>query len=924
MGALGTLVVCATAAAQHSGTHGPYTLSIPAEPLGDALNEFARQAGLQVLFPSQLVARHTSPEVKGSLTAEEGLQRLLSDTNLRYEFVNPHTITILGSPRPAERPAAPEPRTEPPPNTDNSFTNPRKSSDQSEESTMPHRSIFSRLAGLFAVCGSALHVGGACAESASANVNKSAPLEEIVVTATKQMVAINKVPISVAAETQAQLDQQGVKSFGDLAAITPGVIFQPQFNSGAPTFNLSVRGIESRTSQPTTAVYLDDTALATRSENNNLGIGGVLPQAFDLDRTEVLRGPQGTLFGASSEGGAIRFITAAPSLTTYTGYGRAELAFTKNGDPSYQGGAAVGGPIIDDKLGFRASASYTKDGGFVNQVIPVVGQAGNAGMRYKDSNWGRTETVRLALLAQPIDWLKIEPSIYHQRAYGNDQSAYEVAISNPDSGDFNHASNSRSPSDDRFTVAALRITADLGAVDLTSISSQFRRDITWSNDYVGYQDYSFFGQPYGLVPGETAIGAYDVAQTTYSEELRLASRDRAAKASWQAGLYYEHADQDDSAYVAHDALPGLIQQIYGASIEQVLGAPLYLGKYVYFDDVTTTVKQAALFADVNFKLADTLTLELGGRYSNIVTDTGNHLEGPFAGGRSILAGSTTDHPFTPKVALSWQKDESSLYYASVSKGFRPGGVNTLTNNPQAQCQAFQQANNIRVPSAFTPDSLWSYEVGAKNQWLDEKLQTQASAYHINWRDIQLAGTLAPCGFGAVFNLGSATSNGFDLSVSARPTPNVKLGLGVGYTHGSIDKSIKGFIQQGDEIGTSPVDAVPPWTVTANAEYDFDLFNFPANVWLQDSYHSSNAGHLSALNPLNPIFYDAALRAQPSTKLLNVRTGLQFDHASVSLFVNNLLNAHPTLSYGHTAPGDGRYYGFTIRPMTVGLTATLKF
>src|SRR6202171_5664778 len=204
-----------------------------------------------------------------------------------------------------------------------------------------------------------------------AETASSGALEEVVVTATRGSERLQDVPISVTAFSQEKMDMQGLRNIDDVTRLSPGVAFSRNGTGSSANYNdessdINIRGIDSAAGASTTGIYIDDTPIQSR----HIGFGAVnaFPALFDLDRVEVLRGPQGTLFGAGAEGGAVRFITPEPGLRGSTGYDRAELATTKHGDPSYELAAAAGGPIIDDVLGIRVSASYRRDGGYVDRV----------------------------------------------------------------------------------------------------------------------------------------------------------------------------------------------------------------------------------------------------------------------------------------------------------------------------------------------------------------------------------------------------------------------------------------------------------------------------------------------------------------------------------------------------------------------------
>ena len=217
-------------------------------------------------------------------------------------------------------------------------------------------------------------------------------LEEIVVTATRRTERLQDVPVSATAFSQEKLDAQGLRSIDDLTRLTPGVTFQRDATTSSGNFNdedsdINIRGVDSTAGTSTVGIYIDDTPIQGR--HISFTSFNAFPALFDLERVEVLRGPQGTLFGAGSEGGTVRFIQPSPDLHTDSVYMRSELATTEHGDPTYELGAAIGGPIIDDKLGFRVSASYREDGGWVDHV-----DYRTEAVTKSDSNYQDTVVVR--------------------------------------------------------------------------------------------------------------------------------------------------------------------------------------------------------------------------------------------------------------------------------------------------------------------------------------------------------------------------------------------------------------------------------------------------------------------------------------------------------------------------------------------------
>ncbi len=301
-------------------------------------------------------------------------------------------------------------------------------------------------------------------------------------------------------------------------------------------------------------------------------------------------------------------------------------------------------------------------------------------------------------------------------------------------------------------------------------------------------------------------------------------------------------------FVSHPDLPDLVQAIYGQSIEAILGTGPYLGRWVAYDEVHTTDRQVAVFGNIDFKITSTLKLTAGVRWADAKSHTSLHYDGSFNGGPGFFSGDETDRPVTPKAGLTWQPTANSTYYVSAGKGYRVGGVNPQTNNTQPACQAALAADGLqgKLLQTYNPDSLWSYEIGAKGTLFDNRIDMQASAYHIKWKDIQQSAQITNCGFAAVFNLGSATSNGFDLSVRAAATDNLRLGLAIAYTDAHYDTSEGGIVSAGEVIGGPAIStgtAVPPWTATLSGEYTFHFADKEAYLWAEDSYHSANTGPL---------------------------------------------------------------------------------
>jgi iron complex outermembrane recepter protein len=774
------------------------------------------------------------------------------------------------------------------------------------------RSKFSGVIVVFGALAVAVCATKARAQQDAPNASGSA-LEEIIVTATKREEPIDKVPASIVALSQGTMELAHAINIDDLAALSPGVEFNRTNWAAAGISVISFRGITSEAGESTTGVYIDDTAVQSRINTNGLTyFGNPYPITFDLNRVEFDRGPQGTLFGAGAEGGAVRFIFNQPSLQEFSGEARSEISQTVNGGPSYEAGVAAGGPIVQGTLGFRMSAYYRTDGGYINRLDPFTG-----GLIAPNSNSTDSKAFRLAFTGAITDGLTITPSFYYQSVYSHDANSYTEYTTGRTSGPFSNASAFNSgqllqqPTIDTFYLPAININADLGAVKLTSITSYFSRTGTTVVDVTRILG-AFsggYGNPLGLVyPSSYADAAPQyggLGQQVFTQETRFASSDPTASLTWVGGLFYSRRLQHETiqtfspTIATENALPADSDVLYAENFavdtqEAVFGQADY--------SITNKLKATA---GVRVSVSRTSLLQYNGGFFN----TGTPYEG---------YGSTKETPVTPKFGLSYQADDRNLYYLSIAKGFRDGGENTPEPN---YCQV-----EGGTPSTYKSDTVWSYEIGAKNKLLDDRLQISSSIYHINWRNIQEhLGTT--CGFYWTQNTGSAVSNGFDFSIKALVTQALRVDFSVAYTDARLSQNI-GFdgvpvVDRGDAIGTNP-NVPAPWNITLAARYDVPLSaTINGYLWANDIYHSSNPGPFANDIP-GGISYFPEYVQNPSTNILNFRAGLVRGGLELSLFVNNVLNSHPLLDRYVDSPSSTIVDYATFRPRTVGLNVDYHF
>jgi iron complex outermembrane recepter protein len=680
--------------------------------------------------------------------------------------------------------------------------------------------------------------GGASATEEGANARGS--LQEVVVTATRHEESLSKVPVSVTALTQETLDQKGIKDFLDIARYTAGVSID-----NSATNAISIRGISSSGGAGTTGIYIDDTPIQMRSVGFNPD--DALPKTFDLQRVEILRGPQGTLFGAGAEGGAVRYILTQPSASSASTYVRSEASYTQYGQPNYELGVARGQPIVDGTFGVRASVLYRWDGGWIDRVDPTT-----RAVVENHINHAGTLLGRLAAIWSPTPSFSVTPSILYQNSKKHDDSTYWPAYSNAGAGHFNTATPERIPNDDEYYLPALKLEWDLGKSQIISNTSYFHRKQGTAYQGTVY-DLSYYqsagaslGYPcldtgvLGTCPGTPLLDANGIhlpaafanyqtpnimsnSQESYTQELRWQSSDASSKWRWTLGAFWQLAQEGSIEELRDPQINAFYQFLYGTDAISVycppggtpttcLGPPDFVTSSaspayscptnaaytaipacdIYYNNNTTFDRQIAGYGELSYAFTDWFRLTLGERVARTSFSLRHYADGlenfgPYPGTKFANQKET---PNTPKVTASFQVDPNNLFYATYAKGFRVGGGNPplppyCGPGPGSPLNDAGYPNG--APFTYRSDSTQSYEIGSKNT-LGQTLRIATSVYYIKWNNIQqniyVAGA---CGLQFTDNLGEAVAWGGDLQ-GELALGAVHIDFATGYTSARYTKN----------------------------------------------------------------------------------------------------------------------------------------
>jgi outer membrane receptor protein involved in Fe transport len=460
------------------------------------------------------------------------------------------------------------------------------------------------------------------------------------------------------------------------------------------------------------------------------------------------------------------------------------------------------------------------------------------------------------------------------------------------------------PSHDDLDVYSLNVTQAWDAVTLTSLSGWVNRKVNWDRDY------SLFIA--GLVPpllGDNSYNVSDTSSRTITQELRLASSDPHARLKWTVGLYYSH--QRDELYQTVNTV--------GAGDFFRTGTDL-----TYYGDQLTHAIQKAAFADVTYSVLNNLDLSVGLRWFDINQKVDGIFDGVFNGGFSSVDGKrSTDVGVTPKYSVSYRAMDNVLLYGSATKGFRQGGPNRFNTDSPLCAPDFQRLGISRAPASFQPDSLWTYELGSKNEVGPRHTLIDAAIYYTDWKKIQQQVNLNSCGFQFVGNVGAATIKGAELSVESPIVGGLTLGGNASYIDSRITETAPGVSAQ---VGQQVLDT-PRWSASAHGEYRFlNLADWAGTFRVDYQFHGSN---LRAFETEQTISYPDgsigaiadATQVQAAYHVVNAGFNFTNNNTEYRLYLDNLTDAAPYLDFSRAS---GVSSATTIRPRTIGFNVRTTF
>lgn len=743
--------------------------------------------------------------------------------------------------------------------------------------------------------------------------NQSGALEEVIVTARKREENLQDIPQSIQAFTAADIERYGIRGVQDYARFIPAMSY---VSTSPGQTKLVFRGIADSAApyiaDPTVGMYLDEQPLTTYSQTPEV-------RAVDIERIEALSGPQGTLYGASSQSGTLRLITNKPNTEAFAAQINAGVNTIEHGGTGFEYDAMVNVPI-NDRLAVRLVGFHARDAGWIDNVLgqswdrapdrsPIRGPSTNA--EFVDNNvnsidwYGGRASVRWHVTD---DWTVT--GIYsHQQSAADGWNDYDPTLPGISTVKFNPEFR-----DDVWHALSLTIEGDLGFAQLISATSYFSRSIQYEFDSTVYQAYlNYDGTTYDFGPEPSGKSRLKQRDRRWTQEVRLSHEG--SRWDWTLGLFYQYSDEKWDNNIFHRDY----RNSDGFAAWQAYYGPLAPTDIAWHSNEANSREDIAVFGEVTFRLTDKLDLIFGGRYYDVTTDRVYTLWQPSSRPAYQLDLTGPDDGFLPKAAIQYSFDDDKMIYALYSEGYRTGGINRSRGQPT-------------LPQQYDSDLLKNYEAGIKTQWLDGRLQINLTGYHMVWQDFQLEVTDPSVNLPPpdnqpfqtmVANLGDAVADGLDFDVSAVLIPGMDVGVnGTWLIRNETDEP---FTVTDPRLPGEPTLDLPKGTrlplsaffsASAYLDYTWPVQQLGGDMFFRFQY--SYEGH--SVNYLVPDNSEPFPRLrQDAYHIADAKFGLMRETWDVELYVNNLWDERPEL----WRDNDGeRFWGgdrsVTSTPRTLGL------
>lgn len=766
-------------------------------------------------------------------------------------------------------------------------------------------------------------------------------LVEVTVTAMKREQNVGDVPFSVAAPTEEVLRARGVENIEGVAATVAGFSVQ---NLGPGQSQVSMRGASSgqiARDQPgvkeQVGAYLDESVISLSLFTPDLDL-------FDVSRIEVLRGPQGTLFGSGSLSGTVRYISNQPETGVTQWFG--EFGGSSIDGGSLGGIAKLGFNVpLGRKAALRVASYYNRIAGYMDAVQPNLSVKENV-------NTGRRTGVRAAVKIAPNDRLTVTPRLVYQKVEMDGWNRIDVynILANPFTttrpavalGGRRLFTQIDEPFTDEFLLGDLNIQYNFGHVALTSISSYTKRDILVVRD-AGALTSSITGGSIGLPERiYTLDSPLDDATKArvWTQELRLAGGKNRVK--WVAGGFYANTERDYG------------QNLRVAGFEAGTGIPtrgLRAPKdSLFFSDLGYKLDQFAVFGEGTLSVNDRFNLTGGLRYYDFSENREQIFDGIFGNdnnGTALVSvpGSTKADGFAPRLIASYKASDHTNLNAQISRGFRLGGINDPLNVPLCTPA---DLTTFRGRDSWTDETAWNYEVGSKSGVMDGRGSFNVSAFYMDIRDLQLIVTAGSCSSRLVFNVPKARSAGVELEFAAAPSQNFDFSASASFNQSELRSTLTSTSSRGAVSVVSGIEegnrlpSVPELQLAAAATYQWQMrqsslgyatatFQHVGSRFTQIDDHAAGSGTVNLLS-FAPNTIGGPLTAStftfnpelPAYNILNLRIGMLKGNWDVALFANNVTDERAFLALDRERGTRARVGYLTNQPRTFGVTTRVKF